>query len=309
MSTTVLSTIPSVPSAPSAPEAPTAEAPVEASEQIAASTPEIPVEVAPEKPDPDLALAQKFESVSKREARARKAEAQWQEKLAAIEAKEKELSQKLADAEAALEDPIDWALKKGKDPVTLAKRFGQPMSEEEKRIAKLEADIAKDREERAAAIKQAEAQRREAEQFESTRAFVASITPDECPFLTTVHPANAVPGLVHGLLNRPQDPTDPDSPTVLEAFKARYNRGPTPKEIRETLEAEAESYARSLMERFPKPAPSQATPETPLATEESTSLSNQHAAASSSTRARTPSREERMRELKAQLEAEAATRD
>lgn len=302
MSTTVLSTIPSTQSAP---EAPTADAPIEASEEIAAvETTEIPSEVAPPEPDPDLQLAQKFEQISKREARARKLEATWQEKLASIEKREAEMATKLAELDAALEDPIEYHLKKGKDPADVAKRFLKPMSEEEKRIAKLEAEIAKDREERTAAQKRAEAEQAKRAAFESTRAFVASITPDECPYLTTVHPATAIPGLVRGLLNRPQDPTDPESPTVIEAFRNRYGREPSAKEIRESLEAEAEVYAKSLMERFPKP-PSQVTPETPLATEESTSLSNQHAASSPSGRARTKSREERMKELKEQLEAEA----
>jgi hypothetical protein len=62
------------------------------------------------------------------------------------------------------------------------------------------------------------------------------------------------------------------------------------------------------LERFkPKTVPSPETPETPPAKPESPSLSNQHAASSPSAKTGTKSREERMRELKAELEAEMAS--
>ena len=148
--------------------------------------------------------------------------------------------------------------------------------------------------------------------FEQNRAwaqFVGETTPDECPYLTSMYEPNEVPKLVTNLLNRPVDPSDSESPTIRQYFRERHGRDPTPTEIRQALEAEAESRATSLIERVrPKAsAASQGSLSTPSANEESTSLSNQHAASSPSARAGNESREERMKRLKAELEAEPAT--
>lgn len=310
---TVLSTIPSTPAATApAKEAESEETPAVAAETPEAAALEVPVEPTPapeqEKPDPDLEIAQKLDIVARREARARRIEAQWQTRWSEFEKKEAELAKKLAEAEAALEDPVEYYLKKGKDPVEVVKRFARPVTEEEKRIAKLEERLAREDEERTKAKEEAQRQQEEAQRFQAMRSFVAEITPDEYPHLTTLYPPTEVPRLVSDLMSRPHDPSDPESPSVLQVFRATYNRAPTPKEIRDTLEHEAELRAMSLLEAHSKrSAPSQATPQTPPAIEESTSLSNHHAASSSSSLTRTESREERMRKLKAELEAEQAT--
>lgn len=312
MSTTVLSTISKAPAA--AP--PAAETPAEtaAPESTAAETPAVatePVEVPdarssePEKPDPDLELSKKFDAVARREARARRHEAELQNKLTSFSEKEKKLDAMIAEYQTALEDPVEHALRKGKDPVEIAKRFARPMSEEEKRIAKLEERLEKDEKERERVRQENETREQTERRHAVMRRFVQGTDPKEYPHLTSVYDPQQISGLIHNLLNGPQDPTDPEGPTLLDAFKSRHGRTPTDKEIRDALEHQAETYAMSLIERLPKRAvPSQVTPETPPATEESTSLSNQHASSSTSTLKRTKSREEAMRELKAELEAE-----
>ncbi len=318
--TTVLSTIPSTPATP-----PAAEAPVDASEpasEAPAAGLETPLaavsaEVAPQTPadeskepkeDPDVQLAQKFEQITRREARVRKLESQLQTRIQSFDEKEKTIAAKMAEIEAFFEDPISWAKKNNRDAMEIVKRATIPMSEEEKRLAKIEAEFAKDREERQKRETEAEKRAREAEERRGWASFVAEITPDEYPHLTAVHEAHEIPKLVMTLLNRPQDPTDPESPSVREVFRAQYRRDPTPKEIRDALEAEAELRATSLLERLTpkKTATSQATPETPAAKPESPSLSNQHAASSTSARVGTETREERLRRLKEELEAEAS---
>lgn len=315
--TTVLSTIPATPAAPPATAAPDTPAATTEGETPAADPSVVapgPATTEPEKktePDPDLVIAQKLEGVAKREARARKMESQWQSKFAELEAMKADLAKKLADAEAALEDPVEYYLKKGKDPVEVMKRAAKPVTEEEKRLARLEAA---EEERKAEREKQAEESRKREQsvaQRQFWARFVGEIDPAEYPHLTAVHKPTAIPDLVHALLNRPHDPSDPESPTVRQVFRAQYDRDPTPKELRDALEHEAEEHAMSLIERLkPKasPAPSQATPPTPPATEESTSLSNQHAASSPSARTSTETREERVKRLKEELLAEEATK-
>lgn len=309
--TTVLSTIPSTPAIPT-PAAITTEGGTTtegtSTDPVVETPATEPAPAEPPKPDPDLEIAKKLDRVAKQEARARRAEAALQAREQRLTEKETSIDEKLAALDAALEDPIEYYLKKGKDPVDVAKRFARPVTEEEKRIAKLEAQYAKDAEERAKAAEDTKKQQTLAQRQREMRDFVGGITADEYPHLTSVYEAKQIPGLVTALVNRPHDPSDSESPTVLQVFRSTYDRDPTAKEIRDALEHEAELYAMSLMERLkPKSAPSQVTPATPPANLESTSLSNQHAANSPSGISRTKSREERMKELKEQLEAEAAT--
>lgn len=319
MTTTVLNTLPSSPAAPPAGSteatadqgAEGSQAPTTESALGVASAESAPAEPEkkPDEPDPDLILSQKLEAIAKREARARKAEMTLQERLTSLSEKEKKLEARLAEIEEFFADPAENLSKLGKDPVEVIKRFAKPMTEEEKRIARLE-QREKEREE------EAKKQREEAEKQHKQHAnkqfwsqWVNEITEAEYPNLTGLYQPDQIPDLVLGLLNRPQDPSDDESPTVREFFKSRYGREPTRKEIRDALEAEAETRATSLIERFkPKTqaASEQVTPSTPAANSGSPSLSNQHASSSPSSIARTESREERIRRLKEELEAEAA---
>lgn len=322
MTTTVLSTIPTSP-ATLAPAAAASDAALSTEatqgENVVSSTGKEAVEAAldgalapPEesKPDPDLEIARKLDLVAKREARARKQEADIQAKMTALSEQESSLSKLRSELEAALEDPVDYFLKKGKDPTEIVKRFAKPMTEEEKRLAKLEEAERKREEDAKKREEDAKKSASRAEQERIERAFVAGTMPDEYPHLTTMYKPQEVPHLVRNLLHGPHDPRDPNSPTVLQVFKAKHNRLPNDQEIREALEQNAKIRATELMSRLgPKTqvAPSQATPSTPQASEESTSLSNHHASSSSSATPRTESREERMKRLKEELEAEAST--
>jgi hypothetical protein len=323
MTTTVLSTIPSTPSAPSpgateaaadrgaeGSQAPSTE-PASAVASVApGKTEPVQEEKKSDEPDPDLVLAQKFESIAKREARARKAEAAVQERLTSLAEKEKKLEARLAEIDEFFADPAENLSKLGKDPVEVIKRFAKPQTEEEKRLARLE-QREKEREEEAKKLRE-EAEKNEKQhanrQFWSQ--WVSEITEDEYPNLTGLYQPTQIPDLVLGLLNRPQDPSDDESPTVREFFKSRYGREPTRKEIRDALEAEAETRATSLIERFkPKTqaASEQVTPSTPAATSESPSLSNQHASSSPSSRSGAYDRAAEVKRLKEELEAETAS--
>lgn len=310
MSTTVLSTI-QAPATPSAAETPAATEPTTPQEGSTEAQPteNEASEASPvvEQPDPDLEIARKLENASKAAARARRHEAEMQRMRSELDAERRRLAEMRAEYEAALEDPIEHYLKKGKDPVEVAKRFAKPMSEEEKRIAKLEAKL--EAEERARQERETAEQTRQ-RQYAQQRAwadFVRQIEPEEYPHLTSMYEPTEVPRLVQNLLSRPSDASDPESPTVREVFRERFGRDPTPKEIRDALEHEAEERATSLLERLHRKSPAQATPPgSPEANQEPTSLSNTHAQSSPSTRASTETREERLRRLKEELEAEVA---
>lgn len=302
---TVLSTIPTSPSSP-----PT-EA-VEAATEASAETPVIetaPAEVPKEepKPDPDLEISRKLDQVSRQAAKNRRVESELQSLRTQLDKDREDVARMKADLESALDDPVEYYIKKGKDPVEVAKRFAKPMSEEEKRIAKLEEAYKQREEADKKAAEERTQQQKAADEHRFWSQFVGETTPDEYPYLTSMHDPNEVPKLVRNLIHRPIDSNDPESPTLLQSFRAKYDRDPTPKEIREALEAEAETRATSLLSRFKPRTQSQVTPSTPLATEESTSLSNQHAQTSTSARPGNESREERVKRLKAELEAETAT--
>lgn len=310
--TTTLATIPTAPSAEgAATEAPEAEgsAPAEPAAPPAAVEPE---------EDKNLELAKRFEGLAKREARARRFENEFQTKLSSLSEKEKAIEAKLAELEAALEDPVDYYLRTGKkDPVEVAKRFARPVSEEEKRIKALEDKIAREEEARAKAEAERTKRETEAQRHQSMRQFVGSITPDECPHLTSLYEPHEVPTLVEKLLTKPADPSDPGGPTLLEHFVETNGRKPTDKEIRECLEYDAEIRATRLMSRT-RPSDA-AAPETPQPSPDPvpaasaskggpSSISNQHAAPSSSSKSRKKSREELRKELTARLEAESERR-
>lgn len=304
MSTTVLSTI-ATPSAPAeAPaEATTTETP-ETSEPTTEpeSTPDsAPVET-PSEPevDPDLEIARKFDSAAKREARARKFEAERQRELQSVTELRKKLA---AQIQAFEDDPIAWALENGKDPVELTHKIAKPMTDVEKQLKELRDRERKREEAEAERAAKEQAEAKERERTEIMRQFVRETDPEKHPFLTARYQAHELPGAVQELLRSPNDPSDPDSPTVLEVFKARHNRLPYDNEIRDALEYKSELYARELYERSPlgKKAPPQATPETPPASQ---GLSNQHAAQVTSGSTRIKSRDEMKQALKEQLEAE-----
>lgn len=303
---TIMTTI-QAPSA--APDTAVEEVPAVAEEAPAPETAEAP---APEDPkeDPDLVYAQRLESVARREAKTRKIEAQLQEMKSSLASKEAELSKKMAEFEVFMTDPVAWAMKNGKDPVEIVQRATKPQSEEAKELAELRKRIdEREKLEKERETKEEEA-RRVASERQSWARFVSEITPEEYPHLTAMHEASEIPGLVVSMMNAPHDPTDPESPSVRDVFRSQYRRDPTPKEIREALETQAEIRAKALVSRLtPKQTTtpeSPETPPTPKAKSGSPSISSQHATSSPSTSAGTESREERMKRLKEELEAEQA---
>lgn len=270
----------------------------------------------PPESDKNIELARKFDFIAKSEAKNRKREADLQAKLQSVSEKERKIAEREAELEAAIDDPIDYYIKKGKDPVEIAKRFGKPVTEEEKRIRKLEEQLEKDRTERETHEKNAAENAKQARERQAMVGFVSEITPVECPHLTRLYDAHEVPKLVSELLTRVVD-TDDGPMTELELFKVQLGRNPTNKEIRAALELEAKSRATRILELKQEA-------ETPSATTESQSpetapppkngasnagpsgISNQHAARTSTANPpRKKTREELKAELTAQLEAEA----
>jgi hypothetical protein len=277
----------------------------------------------PAVPDHDakqVELARRFEKQAQREQRVRRLETDYTSKSAAVEARERaaaaketELAEKLALFD---EDPVAYALKHGKDPTDIVRRSAKPMTEEEKRIAKLE-KVQADRD--AADAKRADdAQKEQAAQRKhaTMRGFVREITPDECPHLTALYPADKVPGLVDEVLNGPRYNERGESVgTLLEAFKDEFGRNPTDVEVRRALEHHAANGARRQYEALKsifEPSTSQQPPLVPPASVSTggPSLSNQHAGQLVSKKAPGPklSLEERRRQslpgIKAELEAE-----
>jgi len=274
-------------------------------------------------PDPDLEVAKRLETVSRREARIRRADAEHHERMTALSEKEKQITAKLEELDAALGDPVKYMLDKGKDPVEVARRFSKPETEEEKRIRKLEEADAERRandEKRAKEWEEEQAQRR---RMGVIRDFVGGINEREHPHLVAEYPdPNDIPELVTKLLNRKADPQDPKSPTMLKAFNDRYGRNPTDDEIREALEFDSERRATRIIEsrsrRASAEAPTLQAPERsqkqpPAKTASGTSgISNQHASITNSGKPRPRTLEEKRREKRRELiesfEAEANER-
>lgn len=270
-------------------------------------------------PDKNLELSRRFGAVAQKEARARRLETEAQTRATKLAEREKELDAKLAELDEALSDPVGHMLKNGKDPVEVAKRYATPETEEEKRIRKLEERDAA-REAEATKAKEAEEAKRKADaRFEALKGFVKAITSAECPNLTTLYQAREVPALVDELLNRPSDPRDPDSVSMITKFRADLGRNPTDKEIRETLEYEAELRATKIIERHrgaaapgsqvAQPPPGAPTQDSSKNESGPSGISNQHAAARSSGAKKPASLQERRKkakeELTVALEAEA----
>ncbi len=281
---------------------PEAAPPAEASG--VASTP------AAEEPDRHLELARKFETVAKREARARKLEADYQAKLQAAEEREKAAAAREAEYRDALGDPIEHYIRNGGDPVEVAKRFGKPITEEEKRIQRLEEAYEKQTKAAEEERVKREEQQQAAQRDQALRSFVRKITPDEAPNLTSLYQANEVPAILESLLQR-----EVGDGTMLSVFQDKYGRNPTDQEIIECLEYEAEERATRILARH-RSTSGQTTPDEASSQEVASpsprGLSNQHAGVTNSARKRPLSKEEERRqareELTKALEAESADR-
>lgn len=320
--TVQLSTI-SAPAAP-APEAatdtPNGAAPPAPKESGAASG---VVEKKPET-DPNLEISRRLGEVSKKEAKARRAEQEHQERMASLSQKEKDIEAKLAELDGALSDPVKYMLDKGKDPVEVARRFSKPESEEEKRIRKLEERDAANTKAQEEAKEAAERARVDRERHEITRSFVSEINEENSPHLVALYAAGEVPGLVRELLNRPyiDEQGRKTGESTLQAFQAEHGRDPTNAEIRESLEAEAQSRATKIIESHQRRngggAPSQAseTGQTQAPVKKTASgpsgISNTHASVTTSGKPKKLSLEEKRKaarkELTEALEAEATER-
>ncbi len=177
------------------------------------------------------------------------------------------------------------------DPDTLAKRYLQPMTAEERRIRDLEAKWekaereAKEREDAAAKAKEQE------HHTAQMRSFVAEITPVECPNLVKLYDAGEVPGLVQRALD-----------LHGAAFVEEYGRHPTNAELRGYLEAEA---AKRVQRLTGAEQPALIDGSGHQATDGQKTLTNNHAAqAATQAKPRVETREERLARLAARLEAE-----
>ena len=317
---TISAPAPEASPAPAAPPEPNGAAPPAPKESGGASgAGETP------KPDPNLEASQRLGEISKKEARIRRLETEHHERIVAAKKKEEELAAKEAELDAALGDPVKYMLDKGKDPVAVAKRFSQPETEEEKRIRKLEERDAAREKEAADAKAAEETQRKEAARQEVVRTFVSEINEDNCPNVVALYKPTEIHGLVRDLLNRPyvdEETGKETGETLLQAFQAVHGRPPTNAEIRESLEAEAQSRATKIIERDRAAAAralesqaggtgqSQASGKTERGP---SGISNTHASVTSSGKSRKGSLAERRaaakRELTEALEAEASDRE
>jgi hypothetical protein len=295
--------------APAAEEAaPATEAASEASQAPETPAPQpsgaAPVaETAPEEaPEKHLELSKRFEAAAKREANVRRLESQWQEKLSGLSEKEKAIQAKLDELDEALGDPVGYLLKKGKDPVEVAKRFAKPESEEEKRIRKLEEALAAKTAQEEQEKERIAAEQQDRRRFEAMKMFVGSITPDNAPNLTLVYEPHQVPALVEELLHRPVDDGTGRTIPLIRKFNIEHGRNPSDDEIREALELEAQPRATRILEghakRSSQPTNGQAQ-QAPAQTESGPNgISNQHAAATSSGKKKALSLEERRRQAR-----------
>ena len=312
-----ISTLPEAPAPEAAPAAETNPAPPgKESESGAASGAGAP---APKGPDRNLEIARRFEAVAQRESRAQRLEREAKAKATEIAEREKKLADKERELDEALGDPVGHMLKKGVDPVKVAQRYAKPETEEEKRIRRLEereeqreADAKAAEENRKKAQEKWEAEQHEKHRMDVTREFVSSITAKECPNLTALYEAKEVPRLVDNLLQSKADPSDPRSPTMIQAFVRQYRRNPTNQEIREALEHEATERATKILTAAAA-GRAQADSESPEQGSAKpgrgpSGISNQHAAVTQSGKKRPPTIEEKRKQtrknLTAALEAE-----
>ncbi len=270
-----------------------------------------------EAPDPNLEISRRLEGISKKEAKARRAEVELHEQRAAFAEDQKKLAAKLAELDDALGDPVKHLLKIGKDPIDIARRYATPETELEKEVRLIKEERATEKEANDLRAKEYEERQRETSRMGVVRAFVAGINEKDHPNFVAMYPdPNEVPEMVSKLLNSRMDPRDSRSPTVLQHFKDTHDgRSPTDDEIRESLEAEAETRATSLIKRHQARLASQAPGQSQVSANAEngpSGISNQHASVTTAGKKRPPSLEEKRRiarkELTEALEAEATDR-
>ena len=311
-----LSTIPSPDATPAGPAV--AGAPAATPGLEATGAPAAPGAAPVDAPDPNLEISRRLEGISKKEARARRAEQELHEQRATFAEDQKKMAAKLAELDDALGDPVKHLLKIGKDPVDIARRYATPETELEKEVRLIKEERATEKEANEQQAKEYEDRQRETNRMAVVRDFVKGINEKDHPNFVAMYPdPNEVPEMVSKLLNSRMDPRDSRSPTVLQHFKDTHDgRSPTDDEIRESLESEAETRATSLIKRHQARLASQAPGQSqvPANAENGPSgISNQHASVTTAGKKRPPTLEEKRRiarkELTEALEAEATDRD
>lgn len=259
-------------------------------------------------PDPDAELAKRFEAAKRSELAARASERKAKEREAALAAREKAAEERLAELEAALEDPIEWALKKGRDPEKLVARF-LPETPEAKRLRALEQSIEADRKAaKERAEKEAEAQKHRATHEADVR-FVGSITEASHPHIV--------------LLYEPHEAVAERRRVLKEhgpAFEEANGRPPNDAEVSAYIEQQAKKRIERLRGAQQAPAAAEAAAAASKVNEQASNgsghqatngpgtLTNNHAAQTTAGRTVIKSREDLKRELVERLEAEARAR-
>ncbi len=271
---------------------------------------------------PDVELSRRLGEISKKEAKQRRSDTEYQEKMAGLAAREKELEAKHAELDGALGDPVKYMLDKGRDPVEVAKRFSEPETALEKEVRSLKERETKREEAERLRTEAAEEQRAKAEHRQVVHAFVGEITEDNAPNLTALYEATEVPGLVTELLNRAHhdESGEPTGETLLQAFRHTHGRSPTNAEIRRSLESEAETRATKIIESHKRRSAADSSSQASETGQSQTSkteagpsgISNTHASVTSSAKPKKPTLEERRKKAKTDLtealEAEATER-
>lgn len=180
------------------------------------------------KPAPNPELEKRFEEASKKEIALRGAAAKAKEKEEALTKREAELNALQEDLQSALEDPIEWAIKKGRDPQALLKKF-LPQSDEAKRLEKLEAELAKRDESSKKEKEEAKVRETEANTRAQKQAFVGVVSEKTHPHFVALYP-------------RPEDGLDARERVMKingETWREQLGREPTHDEVANFLESEA----------------------------------------------------------------------
>lgn len=259
-------------------------------------------------PDPDAEIARRFEAAKRQEIAARSSERKAKEREAALIAREKAADARLAELEAALEDPIEWALKKGRDPEKLVARF-LPETPEAKRLRALEQSIEADRKAaKEQADKAAEAQKHRAT-HEADMRFASSITESTHPHIVLLYEPNEAVTERRRVL-REHGP----------AFEEANGRPPTDAEVATYIEDQAKRRIEKLRGAQPAPVAAEAAAAASKVNEQASNgsghqatngpgtLTNNHAAQTTAGRTVIKTREDLKRELVERLEAEARAR-
>lgn len=257
-------------------------------------------------PDPDAELTKRFEAAKRKELDVRASERKAKEREAALAAREKAAEERYAELEAALEDPIEWALKKGRDPEKLVSRF-LPETPEAKRLRALEQRIEAD----SKAAKDRDAQSAEAQKtraaHESDVRFVSSITEATHPHIVLLYEAHEAVAERKRVLKE-------HGP----AFEEANGRPPTDGEVSAYIEQQAKERIERLRGAQPAPAAAAAASQVNetqassgsghQATNGPGTLTNNHAAQTTAGRTVIKTRDDAKRELVERLEAEARER-